>query len=269
MSNRSPPKRRASSPPRKPKAASPKKRTATSPAKLKGGSPKRSGSAAATPAATVGSNLPAWWTPAPRASGVLSEAPPPATKDRIPHRIATTYAAIQPLVMNYIQKVVAKDSCIIFDIDATVLYNDERLKKTGGARINMDIKPLYDMAIQRKILVYFVTARGFSTENQEETMEQLSVLGYGKYEDLIMLPDGIDTWPDISKFKANARQLCMQKSGGRKCVLCVGDQVTDHKHIKSERLLDALDKTNKKLYWFIKSLDENIDYCVKLNGTKP
>ena len=264
MSTRSPPKRRAASPPKR-KAVSP-------PKQLKGGSPKRvtspkrPSSAAAAP---TGSNLPGWWTPAPRGTGVLSEAPPPATKTRIPHRIATTYAAIQPLVMNYIQKVVAKDSCIIFDIDATVLYNDERLKKSGGARINTDIKPLYDTAIQRKISVYFVTARGFSTENQEETMEQLSTLGYGKYEDLIMLPDGIDSWPDISKFKANARQLCMQKSGGRRCVLCVGDQVTDHKYIKSERMLDALDKTNKKLYWFIKSLDDNIDYCVKLNGTKP
>lgn len=261
MSNRSPPKRRAASPP---------KRKAASPAKLKGGSPKRAVASPKRVAAPVASsNLPGWWTPAPRGSGVLSEAPPPATKDRIPHRIATTYAAIQPLVMNYIQKVVAKDSCIIFDIDATVLYNDERLKKSGGARINTDIKPLYDVAIQRKIPVYFITARGYSDENQEETMEQLRILGYGKYEDLIMLPDGIDTWPDISKFKANARQLCINKVEGRKCVLCVGDQVTDHKYVKSERMLDALDKTNKKLYWFIKSLDDNTDYCVKLNGTKP
>ena len=180
-SNRSPPKRRATSPPKrvatspsKRKAASPPKRKAASPPKRKAASPslvvaKRKSPARSTSAAPVASNVPGWWTPAPRGSGVISESPPPATKDRIPHRIATTFAAIQPLVMNYIQKVSPSQSCIIFDIDATVLFNDERLKRKGGARINPDIKPLYDLAVLRKIPVYFVTARGFSTENQEET----------------------------------------------------------------------------------------------------
>jgi hypothetical protein len=125
--------------------------------------------------------------------------------------------------------------------------------------------------VARGIGVYFITARGASPENEEETKRQLSALDFAAYQELMMLPEGVDEWPDISLFKARARALCVQRSGGKRIVLCVGDQPTDHAWIKSRRLIKEVSRIHKANYWFISSPDPegHTRWCVKLDGTNP
>lgn len=115
---------------------------------------------------------------------------------------------------------------IVFDIDATVLYNTEK-EPIVGAVPNFKTQPLYDLARARKIPVHFVTARIGTKENRMLTLRQLRAMGFDWFDSLYMRPPRVEpTVLAIAQYKLNARRS-IGGGGHKTIVLNVGDQWTD------------------------------------------
>lgn len=113
---------------------------------------------------------------------------------------------------------------VVFDIDATVLYNT---RSNGcGAEPNFKVQRIYDMATKRGFDIYFVTARPGMPSNRQWTIEQLHCMGFDNFKDLYMRSGKDRTVSDIARFKRNARDD-IERRTGKKVLLNMGDQWSD------------------------------------------
>lgn len=132
---------------------------------------------------------------------------------------------IAPRALQVLRSANPRTDAVVFDIDATVLYNNP--DTMCRADFNNKIKMLYDVAHERKIPVYFVTARVGTHSNFVSTLKQLHCMGYTTwYAGLFMRPPAVTTEAAIGVYKLDARKAIMQNYK-RRIILNVGDQWTD------------------------------------------
>lgn len=135
------------------------------------------------------------------------------------------FRAIAPHALQVLRAGNPRTDAVVFDIDATVLYNNPGTM--CRADFNDKIKVLYDEAHKRRIPVYFVTARIGTQSNFQNTVKQLACMGYTEwYAGLFMRPPTVNTEAEIGVYKLNARKAIMQKYK-RRIILNAGDQWTD------------------------------------------
>lgn len=113
---------------------------------------------------------------------------------------------------------------VVFDIDATVLYNTSR--NQCGAEPNFKVQRIYDAATKRGFDIYFVTARPGMPSNRKWTIEQLHCMGFDNFKGLYMRSGRDRTVSDIARFKRNSRED-IERRTGKKVLLNMGDQWSD------------------------------------------
>lgn len=117
----------------------------------------------------------------------------------------------------------------IFDIDATLLQNEER---GYGWRIE-PVCALLRLCVHLGVVVFLVTAR--VEEGRAFTMEQLAVLRIGGHRELVMRQEGAGS---ASRQKAAARARIAAE--GFAVCLNAGDAAHDHVHAADERVRAVL-----------------------------
>lgn len=144
------------------------------------------------------------------------------------------FRILAPMVTKVLREANPQKDAVVLDIDATVLYNNPGTM--CRADFNEKIKMLYDLAHERNIPVYFVTARIGTQSNFENTLKQLDCMGYTSwYAGLFMRPPAVNSEAAIGVYKLNARKAIMQKYR-RRIILNVGDQWTDLIAVPSDQL---------------------------------
>jgi trehalose-6-phosphatase len=136
-----------------------------------------------------------------------------------------SFRELWPPIMRLLEKADPKKHVVVFDIDATILYNVR--DGLNDATPNFKVQMLYDLARRRKIPVYFVTARIGLPDNRRWTVRQLANMGFDWYQGLYMRGAQHRTSEQIAAFKADARRQIEQETR-KKVILNVGDQWTDH-----------------------------------------
>lgn len=132
-----------------------------------------------------------------------------------------------------------KAMAIVLDIDDTALSNYQNLQRTNftnsisaftAAFLFHDLEPvepvldLYNLAIENKIKVFFVSERDNTPEIMQQTANNLKKAGYIKYDAIILKPTNQDS-QSIADFKTNARkQIAAQNID---IILNIGDQNSD------------------------------------------
>ena len=137
---------------------------------------------------------------------------------------STSYRDLWPLIVKTLKRADPRQHVIVFDIDATVLYNTD--DNECGAIPNFKVQPIYDYAEKNGIPIYFVTARIGTPGNREATKRQLKCMGFFTYEDLYMRGADVRTASQVAAFKAQSRKDIEQRTGKR-VLLNMGDQWSD------------------------------------------
>jgi hypothetical protein len=133
---------------------------------------------------------------------------------------------IAELAENILRKAVSSESVVVFDIDATVLFNDATEERCQSRR-NTPITRLYDVAIRLNIPVFFVTARANTEAGRAFTFEQLRCLGLHHFAGMYMRPSVTGTSvQNISLYKKECRKLIASLTG-KSIALNIGDQWSD------------------------------------------
>ena len=114
------------------------------------------------------------------------------------------------------QKVMGRKGCVIFDIDQTLIDEDEN-----------PLEPIVDvlqLTLRLKFIPIIITARPDFSENVEYTTQLLKALDL-KYERLFMMPHKIDpTYETISTYKRSARNVVAKEFD---IIANIGDMWTD------------------------------------------
>ena len=115
---------------------------------------------------------------------------------------------------------------VVFDIDATLLFNDARDTPCLSRR-NLPITRLYDVALELQVPIFLVTARANTTEGRAFTYDQLKCLGMDQFTGMYMRPPITGTSvKNISIYKKECRKLITRLTG-RRITLNIGDQWSD------------------------------------------
>lgn len=117
-----------------------------------------------------------------------------------------------------------RNHVVVFDIDATVLYNTS--ENGCGAVPNFKVQHIYDEATKKGLDIYFVTARIGLPGNRKITVQQLHCMGFDNFKELYMRGGKDRTVSEIARFKAFAREQIEQRTG-KKVLLNMGDQWSD------------------------------------------
>ena len=144
---------------------------------------------------------------------------------------------------DYLRTVVAqnptKKLAIVFDIDETVLSNYKHMNDLnfGGTfkeidtLVNQGDDPaipatlaLYQQARQENVHVFFITGRTDTKQNHANTARNLSNVGMGQYDALILKPVSYHE-KTVSIYKANERKKIIDQ--GYDIVFTMGDQISD------------------------------------------
>lgn len=176
------------------------------------------------------------------------------------HEVFTT---LRPALFHLLDTSASHKSAIVFDIDATILFNTKKTKVCDGALPNPLMMDIYHRALKNNIAVYFVTARREYPSNYAWTTKQLKCVGAGRYAQLRMRPKSYNTASKVSQFKLAARRAIMKESN-RNIILNMGDQWTDLVSIKNNAEIDALINLDNKSYWFFQPSNENVEWALKL-----
>jgi len=187
-----------------------------------------------------------------------------STGQVLQHLKATNFKHIEKEVYRILHSVDPSKSAVVFDIDETVLMNDDRIRECDGARPNMCIMRVYKRCLELDISVFFVTARRDSPRNRDWTKRQLNCIGAHTYKKLYMKPEEYQTAPEISTFKRGARNEIRQEFK-RHIVLNVGDQWTDMLEMSTDAEIDAFITRDNKSYWLFQPIEqEEISWDLKL-----
>ena len=172
---------------------------------------------------------------------------------------ANNYNKIRHYIDQILRTPKVKNPAVIFDIDATLLFNDET--ELGGecrARKNVPILNIHRQCIQRKIPVFLVTARPLT--GRQFTEEQLKCLGI-TYNFLFLRPPSYRSWGDISMFKQHCRDMI--RNSGYNTLLNVGDQWSDVVQATSKQL-SMLGTWSSESYILLAPVQESTDWALKL-----
>lgn len=168
-------------------------------------------------------------------------------------------------VSGILRKARPEQHVVVFDIDATLLYNTD--DNQCGAIPNFKIQKLYDLAQKRGLPIYVVTARIGTASNRAATIRQLHCMGFDTFDGLYMRGAEHRTMPQIARFKRDARAHIESKTG-KTVVLNAGDQWTDHV-VTTEPEYDALDAAfGTQHVLFQPAASEHTLYALKLYETK-
>jgi len=174
------------------------------------------------------------------------------------------FGELEPLVFNILRTARPYTDAVVLDIDATVLYNAPG--SLCGADLNVKMQKVYDYCKRHDILVFFVTARVDTTQNQNVTTQQLQCMGFDTYAGLYMRPPWVNDWAKISQFKANCRRHIAQK---HKIVLNVGDAWSDvHEVTDSKSLTNAYTLGGGRNILFKPHDDPTTVWALKLEETR-
>lgn len=154
----------------------------------------------------------------------------------------------------------ASRSCIVLDIDDTVLFDVQNVSEPK--RIELMYK-FYKWMIQQRIPVYFITARPASTENSRVTVNELKSLGFGKFEELTLMPvdstysklNDAQVAAYVARFKA-AERYRIRDTCKKIPILNVGNKWQDI----------CLQDRSSPLYVQTLSLSDDATYFVDVSG---
>lgn len=139
----------------------------------------------------------------------------------IAHR---SFAVLWPYIVDVVRKADPSQHVVVFDIDATVLYNTN--DNECGAVPNFKIQKIYDYAAKKGIDIFFVTARIGTSVNRMLTERQLHCMGFDEFKGLYMRTGRDQTMSQIARFKDNSR-ADIERRTGKRVLLNVGDQWSD------------------------------------------
>lgn len=114
-------------------------------------------------------------------------------------------------------KSLAKSPCVVFDIDGTVLLNQEG----GATKCVVPFRRLLEACNANGIQVFYVTARTDTPSNRRYTVRQLEKCGVENMADLYMRPAN----SSYTLYKYAARRHI--EKDGHTILLAVGDQMPD------------------------------------------
>lgn len=157
----------------------------------------------------------------------------------------------------------ADKSAVVFDIDDTILKNDEFTKSCDGAKPQRGMMQLYQMCLRKGIAIWFITARPDTPKNRDWTRRQLDCIGARWYNDLRMCPSNIGSISTVSRYKSQARQELI-RIHRRKVIVNYGDQWSDHSSVSRVTSLNKLYTVADKGYFLFETEEPNVEWCVKL-----
>lgn len=149
-----------------------------------------------------------------------------------------SFEVLWPHIVKTLKSADPHKHAIVFDIDATLLYNTN--DNECGAVPNFKIQTIYDYAERKGVPIYVVTARIGTDINRRLTARQLQCMGFFTYKELYMRPGTVQTVPQIAQFKAESRADIERKTG-KKVLLNIGDQWSDVVVASSNAKYDDLD----------------------------
>lgn len=138
--------------------------------------------------------------------------------------VSSSYKDLWPAILQTLRSADPRKHVIVFDIDATVLYNTD--DNQCGAIPNFKVQLIYDYAEKHGIPIYFVTARIGTASNREATKRQLQCMGFFTYEDLYMRSADVQTASQVAVFKAHSRKD-IERRTGKRVLINIGDQWSD------------------------------------------
>lgn len=176
------------------------------------------------------------------------------------HYLLEQYNALLPLVRRVAELIA--DYCskhseanIVFDIDDTLIFDDERQTP------NVQVKHLLDVARAYGCKVHLVTARQKSTEVRRWTENELRKLDI-RYDSLALAPQSArESMKLVSKWKREQREK------HKPVVASIGDQWGDSICIESDEDIDLLNKLFRAEHgpWMIIRPNDGItEYGIKL-----
>jgi len=176
--------------------------------------------------------------------------------------IIAKYKALAPaiehvcvLLSQHIGTTNSKDLQCVFDIDDTLIFDDDR------ATPNIQVKHLLEVARAYGCKIRLVTAREKSPEVLRWTRQELKRHGI-TYDSLALAPKrSRNSMADVSRWKASERQKYAP------ILLTVGDQWSDIIVLQNDDDIDALDKVLKTVDspWLLVRPHDNIaEYGLKL-----
>ena len=150
---------------------------------------------------------------------------------------------------------------VVFDIDDTILFNKHDTACYG--ELNGPIHHVFKIIETYGIPIFFVTARVYTTENEQMTRDQLSCLGL-EYVDVFLRPSSFDTAADFAVFKSLCRKNIMEIYN-KKILFNIGDQWTDLISNIYNKEFPLITKKYEGFYCIFKPLKEDYaSWAVKL-----
>lgn len=149
-----------------------------------------------------------------------------------------SFETVWPHVMKTLKSADPARHVVVFDIDATLLYNTD--DNECGAIPNFKVQSIYDYCEKKGVPIHIVTARIGTEVNRRLTQRQLACMGFFQYDSLYMRPGTVQSTPQVAQFKAQSRADIEQRTG-KKVLLNIGDQWSDVVVAPSTASYDDLD----------------------------
>jgi hypothetical protein len=181
---------------------------------------------------------------------------------------SSSMSDLRPFIERVLLHANPRKHAVVFDIDATVLFNDRRCTRSLEVRTNNNVRFMYDMALAQKVPIFLITARPDVEGNRESTVEQLSVLGYtpDTYKKLFLMSNSIEHRVDIAQYKFEKRKQVWDDHG-LVTLLNVGDSWTDVIPVKRRDQIETLNK-NQTMFVAFQPPDAYVALAVKLPNEK-
>lgn len=142
---------------------------------------------------------------------------------------------------------------VVFDIDDTLIFDDNRKKPT----VNAQIVALLTFLNKAGYKIHLVTARLNDADMVEYTKRELAKIEIPQWDSLSLCPEAYrETTVLVSKWKA----MCREKL--KPVALSVGDQWSDLMVLKNEEHFDFLDTYHQvqKFPWVVIEPEDNITF---------
>jgi len=169
-------------------------------------------------------------------------------------KLVQKYNALLPAIQCVYQNLSRTSSKeIVFDIDDTLIFDDNRKKPTVNAQIIALLTYLHKMGYK----IHLVTARLDDEEMRQVTNDELTKIKIPKWDSLSLCPEMYrESGVTISKWKASCRQRV------KPVALSVGDQWSDLIILQNEEHFDFLDSYHnvEKYPWVVIEPEDGITF---------
>ena len=163
----------------------------------------------------------------------------------------------------YLRSIITDDSknikhpAVVFDIDATLLFNTQNNQCEGVQHCPM--VALYNLCLKNNIAIFLITARTIG--GRSFTEKQLECLKLRNYKRLFLRPPSYRSWEDIAAYKSHARDII--RNHGYNILLNAGDQWSDL-IASTQSCLDSLERTKTSPFMLVSPIVEDVRWCLKL-----